>query len=120
MAGYYWYGNKQKGPGRPPKWVETLLTGTQAQDEDSTSLLEQDTSFSAGQDLNPISQSTILSLESDKNAMSIVSSDQSGSADLNTSSTSSNHRANPSCMKQAIPLYSPNQDRAESGRERIS
>ena len=24
-AGYYWYGGKQKGPGRPPKWVERLL-----------------------------------------------------------------------------------------------
>ena len=124
MAGYYWYGNKRKGPGRPPKWVETVLTGTQVQDEeDSTSLLEQDTSFSEGQDINPISQnytSTILSLESDKNAMSIVSSDQSGSADLNTSSDSSSHRTNPSCMKQAIPLYSPTQDKAESGRERTN
>ena len=25
-AGYYWYGNKRKGPGRPPKWVNDLLT----------------------------------------------------------------------------------------------
>ena len=25
-AGYYWYGNKRKGPGRPPKWVDDLLT----------------------------------------------------------------------------------------------
>jgi hypothetical protein len=25
-AGYYWYGNKRKGPGRPPKWVVTLLS----------------------------------------------------------------------------------------------
>ena len=24
-AGYYWYGGKQKGPGRPPKWVDRLL-----------------------------------------------------------------------------------------------
>ena len=28
MAGYYWYGNKRKGPGRPPKWVENVLAGT--------------------------------------------------------------------------------------------
>ena len=25
LAWYYWYGGKQKGPGRPPKWVERLL-----------------------------------------------------------------------------------------------
>ena len=25
MAGYYWYGNKQKGLGHPPKWIETVL-----------------------------------------------------------------------------------------------
>ena len=24
-AGYYWYGSKRKGPGRPPKWVEELM-----------------------------------------------------------------------------------------------
>ena len=28
MAGYYWYGNKRKGPGRPPKWVENALADT--------------------------------------------------------------------------------------------
>lgn len=28
MAGYYWYGNKRKGPGTPPKWVENVLAGT--------------------------------------------------------------------------------------------
>ena len=26
-AGFYWYGGKSKGPGRPPKWVEQLLAG---------------------------------------------------------------------------------------------
>ena len=25
-AGYYWYGNKHKGQGRPPKWVNDPLT----------------------------------------------------------------------------------------------
>lgn len=25
-AGFYWYGNKRKGPGRPPRWVERALT----------------------------------------------------------------------------------------------
>ena len=24
-AGFYWYGNKRRGPGRPPKWVDRLL-----------------------------------------------------------------------------------------------
>ena len=24
-SGYYWYGGKRKGPGRPPKWVDSLL-----------------------------------------------------------------------------------------------
>ena len=24
-AGYFWYGGKRKGPGRPPKWVEKLM-----------------------------------------------------------------------------------------------
>ena len=28
-AGYYWYGGKQKGPGRPPKWVEKFLNSGQ-------------------------------------------------------------------------------------------
>ena len=26
-AGFYWYGGRSKGPGRPPKWVEQLLAG---------------------------------------------------------------------------------------------
>ena len=26
-AGYYWYGTKCKGPGRPPRWVQDVLTG---------------------------------------------------------------------------------------------
>ena len=24
-AGFYWYGNKRRGPGHPPKWVAHLL-----------------------------------------------------------------------------------------------
>ena len=27
-AGYYWYGSKRRGPGRPPKWVDSLLSGS--------------------------------------------------------------------------------------------
>ena len=26
-AGYYWYGSKRKGPGRPPRWVRDVLAG---------------------------------------------------------------------------------------------
>ena len=26
-AGYYWYGTKRKGPGRPPRWVQDVLSG---------------------------------------------------------------------------------------------
>ena len=25
FAGYFWYGGKRRGPGRPPKWVDQLL-----------------------------------------------------------------------------------------------
>lgn len=25
-AGFYWYGGKRRGPGRPPRWVETVLS----------------------------------------------------------------------------------------------
>ena len=25
-AGYYWYGQQRKGPGRPPRWVEAVLS----------------------------------------------------------------------------------------------
>jgi hypothetical protein len=32
-AGYYWYGNKRKGPGRPPKWVEKLLSATDKEED---------------------------------------------------------------------------------------
>ena len=37
MAGYYWYGNKRKGPGRPPKWVKATLTGEQMSETDMSS-----------------------------------------------------------------------------------
>ena len=28
-AGYYWYGTKPKDPGRPPRWVECMLAGSE-------------------------------------------------------------------------------------------
>ena len=29
-AGFYWYGTKQRGPGRPPRWVCDILTGEES------------------------------------------------------------------------------------------
>ena len=34
-AGYYWYGDKRHGPGRPPKWVDKLLRKDGNQNEES-------------------------------------------------------------------------------------
>ena len=28
--GFYWYGNKRHGPGRPPKWIDNLVASAQA------------------------------------------------------------------------------------------
>ena len=32
-AGYFWYGGKRKGPGRPPKWVQSILANGANQGE---------------------------------------------------------------------------------------
>jgi len=32
--GFYWYGNKRRGPGRPPKWVAQIL-------DEQTEILEE-------------------------------------------------------------------------------
>ena len=37
-AGFYWYGGKRRGPGRPPKWVTTLLDTMESQDSDGDSV----------------------------------------------------------------------------------
>ena len=29
-AGYYWYGGKRKGPGRPPRWVQAVLSDSES------------------------------------------------------------------------------------------
>ena len=31
-SGYYWYGNRRKGPGRPPKWLDQLMTSQTVDD----------------------------------------------------------------------------------------
>ena len=33
-AGYYWYGGKRSGPGRPPKWVDKLMRSDNQEDRD--------------------------------------------------------------------------------------
>ena len=35
-AGYFWYGGRRKGPGRPPKWVDTLLASGRTCTSNST------------------------------------------------------------------------------------
>ena len=35
-AGYYWYGGKQKGHGRPPKWVNEFFSSPDSSQECST------------------------------------------------------------------------------------
>ena len=32
-AGYFWYGGKRKGSGKPPRWVEELLNDQEEQSE---------------------------------------------------------------------------------------
>ena len=40
--GYHWYGGRRRGPGRPPRWVETVLAGegTPRQNTPSSDFLE--------------------------------------------------------------------------------
>ena len=35
-AGFYWYGAKRQGPGRPPRWVEQVLANSESQTQDQT------------------------------------------------------------------------------------
>ena len=40
-AGYYWYGGKRKGPGRPPRWVDEFLSD-QTSPDNSESTVDHD------------------------------------------------------------------------------
>ena len=48
-AGFYWYGGKRRGPGRPPKWVEQILADNQQNvttyAEDERTSLQEDTNY---------------------------------------------------------------------------
>ena len=35
-AGFYWYGNRRAGPGRPPRWIEQLLSNSDGTSEQTT------------------------------------------------------------------------------------
>ena len=35
-SGYYWYEGKRQGPGRPPRWVQTILSGDTTQPDDDS------------------------------------------------------------------------------------
>ena len=39
--GYYWYGGKRKGPGRPPRWVDEFLSN-QTSPDNSESTVDRD------------------------------------------------------------------------------
>ena len=40
-AGYYWYGQKRTSPGRPPKWVEQLLTKGTGDEQNGDAPIDQ-------------------------------------------------------------------------------
>ncbi len=45
-AGYYWYGPKRHSPGRPPKWVQSLLSSANQLETQPPVAKEQDNSDS--------------------------------------------------------------------------
>ena len=40
-AGYYWYGNRRSGSGRPPKWIDQLVQNSDSLEATETEPLEQ-------------------------------------------------------------------------------
>ena len=43
-SGYYWYGNRRKGPGRPPKWLDQMMSyANSTEDVDNTDDANADT-----------------------------------------------------------------------------
>lgn len=57
LAGYYWYGNKRKGPGHPPKWVEKILSDTD-KEEDREPQGEPESSMASVTETEPSTEST--------------------------------------------------------------
>ena len=63
-AGYYWYGSRRVGPGRPPKWVERLMAKdepTVTQDEDDACEVEQGESEKYNQTLTQLEPVRLVS-----------------------------------------------------------
>ena len=58
LAGYYWYGNKWKGPGRLQKWVEKILSDTD-KEEDNEPQEELEYSMASIADVNPSIESAV-------------------------------------------------------------
>ena len=43
-AGYFWYGDKRAGPGRPPKWVKKLLSADRIKEPKANTATQQEPS----------------------------------------------------------------------------
>ena len=41
-AGYFWYGGKRRGPGRPPRWVVAILAGEESPGSEQSSPTDSD------------------------------------------------------------------------------
>ena len=54
-AGFYWYGTKRKGPGRPPRWVENILAGCEITEHTNLSVPDADVSSSLPTPNTPLS-----------------------------------------------------------------
>ena len=54
-AGFFWYGSRRSSPGRPPKWVDQLLSGELFAELDAVTVTEDDNSL---QDLEQNEDST--------------------------------------------------------------
>ena len=52
LSGYYSYGGKRQGPGRPPRWVQTILSGDASQTDDD-SRIEHDATVEPSIDDDP-------------------------------------------------------------------
>ncbi len=58
-SGFFWYGNRRAGPGRPPKWVDQLLSGD----------------FFSAQGVNTPSKDSVATTEEDPTTTPLVDSE---------------------------------------------
>ena len=92
-AGYYWYGGKQKGPGRPPKWVETFLSAQNSHSDPLEAPQVEQTGQNTGSETiqpdilvekTPISASSVDQSVHSGEGMSAIPLEQSGSEEQTT------------------------------------